>query len=632
MPGDKLAAVIDLAMPWVNIGLINGLTGLSAAGGSPSATYAVAATLLVAGLLCQLLHRRLPAALGTTLFVSTVTAAVVVLALGRDWSVSSSIHLASRTASILSALWAMLGWLTSGRVSRTDRRSLSPPSSVFFAWSLVCGLAAAVAVLFVLVFATWSRLLDPDSLIEKLTSEGAIDLLAIVVAALFWVAAVARPQQPAMLLTLLAVLAWWSSLMIPSGVGSLELANRSTSDGNGGLLAFQSAWWTWTFQMQFGLAVLLVGAAVLQDLRFRARRRRAWPDRLDDLLEPYSRWPAYIRVEAVIAAVILILGVYQIVRPYPTAWQLSLANFLVALAAGLTCLFMSYRRWSGNTAGLGIALMTLAAVALADLIAAAFMPPDSADDYTRRIPILDNAVLFALAAAIPYWSWLARFWDQQLLNGRPWTTAGRMIPFAGRAAFLLAALAVLVAFRMALWPRQIQANVEDASWGRLSAGLAAIAVLAAITAAKARRHDSTSEATLSVAFLIAAAVFAFIRMPPAQRQTWGWLIQYETILLSATCLPLLLIADALGKTRWRSFSLPLWLLALLVLPMRAIILVLPSMRLPAAWVRPVTLAFLGVAFFAGGSRSRRAFLVLGGVLMLVAAWTFYRSYGEVIIR
>jgi hypothetical protein len=593
----------------------------------------LAGALAFLGIVCQLLNRRLPRSLGTSLFAGAMTAAAVVLSLEYGRSAIGEIHLLSRTISVAAAIWAFFGWLTSGRKTDDPRRALPRPSPTFFAWSLTCGVAAAILLLVVLVLATASRVLNPDeSLIERLSSAGAMDLLALLVAALFWKVTASRPYQPVVLLVVLALLVWWSGLMIPSGIGSLELAHRTATGTRSLIVAYQPAWWTWTFQLQFGFAFLLASAAVIQEWRYRVRRCRAWPDRLDDLLEPYSRWPAYIQAEAVIAAAILIIGVYQIVRPYPTAWQLSLANFLVSAVAGLICLFMIYRRWSGNTAGLGVALVTLAAVALACLVAIAIVPFDRSADYARRIPILDNAILLALAVAIALWSWLTGFWDQQLLDGRPWTTAGRMIPFARRAAFLISALATLVAFRMALWPRQVLANINDGSPWRLAAGLAAVLLLAWITGRKARRENSTGDATFSVAFLIAALVFLFVRIAPADRREWGWLIQYETVVLSFACLPILVAAELLDKTKWRSFSAPLWLLALFIIPLRVLILLLPANRLPAEWVRPMVLAVLGAMYsFAGSRESRRAILVLGGVLLLAALTTFYRSYGKMLM-
>jgi hypothetical protein len=53
--------------------------------------------------------------------------------------------------------------------------------------------------------------------------------------------------------------------------------------------------------------------------------------------------------------------------------------------------------------------------------------------------------LFGLALAGGYLLWLARFWDQQLLDGSAWTTAGRLIPAARRLAYVGSSLAFAAA-------------------------------------------------------------------------------------------------------------------------------------------------------------------------------------------
>ena len=44
-----------------------------------------------------------------------------------------------------------------------------------------------------------------------------------------------------------------------------------------------------------------------------------------------------------------------------------------------------------------------------------------------------GGALLGCGLAGVYLLWLARFWEQQLLEGRPWTTAGRLIPVTRRA-------------------------------------------------------------------------------------------------------------------------------------------------------------------------------------------------------
>jgi hypothetical protein len=585
---------------------------------------ALAISIIVAGMLCQFWHRRLPKGLGTSLFVCATTVGTAMAAYRHAWPQlhlvpeTQARHLAALLAGIFAALWSFFGWLA----ARGRRQSTRTPTSsaTFFAWSLVSGIAAIVMIAYMLAFATWPRILNPPLPADGVTAVGMWVLLFAILATLFWTSASPRPQQPVMLLALAALLVWWTGLMIPSGVGAYPSTARP-------IVSFQPMWWTWLFHIQCGFAALLVGAAVLQEWHYRARRRRAWPDRLDDLLEPYSRWNAYIQAEATIAAGVLVIGVFQIVRPFPIGWQLNLANFIVCTAAGATCMFMTYRRWSGNTAGLGIALVTLSVVALACLITMSFT---SAVEYAFRVPTLDNAVLCAMALMILHWNWLAGVWDQQLLNGVPWTTTGRMIPHTRRAVLLITALAALVAFHMALWPMQVASNVVDNSTGRQVAGIGVILALAVIAGWRARKTDSPSDALFSVAFIIAAVAFFFIRMPASAMR--GWLIQYEPLVLSSLCLPILLAAEGLHDTKWRGYSTPLWLLALLILPLRTLIRLLEPQRLPAEWIQPSTLALLGAVYLLAGRREkRRAVLVLGGVLMLAALTTFFRSYGRVII-
>ncbi len=474
------------------------------------------------------------------------------------------------------------------------------------------------------MFATWLHLIDPRHLAATLPIGGVWILLVLLLAAALGMATGFKRWQPVQLLCLLALIAWWAGMSLPAQGISWPM--------RGGMpTGWRPAWWTWAFQTQLGFSLLLVVAAFWQEFRYRAKRRRAWPDHLNDLIEPYSRWPAYDQTESVIAAAVLILGVYQIVSPHPVAWPLALAGSMTTMAAGVTCLFMTYRRWSGNTAGLGISLVTLSVVALACCVAILVSPMGEATEYVKRVPVLDMAVLAALVLMIALWSWLAGVWRQQLHDGVPWTTTGRMLPHTHRAVFLLSALAVLVAFRMAMWPRLVATVSATVPGTHLVAGVCILLVLAGLTGRRACKIDSAADATLSISLLIACVVFVSLRTPPSTFR--GWVVQFEPSVLGAMCLPLLVLAESLPKTRWKSFSPPLWLLALLIFPIRSLVLLLSPERPAADWIQPMTLAILGAVFaFAGTREHRRAMLVLGGVLLLAALTTFFRSYGNVMLK
>lgn len=603
--------------------------GPSASLGEIAASEAVAIALIVAGLVCYRFRSRLPSGLGVSLFVCAASVGIGVAAFARYEAMKADIAGIARIASALSLLWAVFGCMAGrladrasadqdhqNRTEAGDASAVEASAPLFHAWALVTGIAATVLLTCIMALAAVSRL-DPNEAARLLAWDGAWNFVALLIAAALWRFSGHHPQQPAILLILVAMLAVWTGLMLPSGSGSSAVVF-----GQGLELP---RWWTWTMHVEVALALILVLAAWTQEWRYRARRRGAWPENLDDLLRPYSRWPAYIQAEAVMAAAVLILGVYHIVRPVPTDWQVGAINLVVTASAGLTCLFVSYRRWSGNTAGLGISLLTLAFSVLACMAARLFSDAMATGEYAVRVPLLDNAVLYGLALMIALWSWLAKVWEQQLLNGIAWTTTGRMIPHALRASFLLSAIAALVAFHMALWPEFVTSNAPDDSLSRLIAGVPAMVLLAFGAAKRARRFDSSADATLCMAFVLALLCFVTLRLPASAAR--GWLVQYEAIVLAVLCIPLLLLAERFQKTVWRSFTMPLWLLALFILPTRALVDLLPSNRLPADWVRPGALAVLGALYLLAGRREhRRAILVLGVVLVIAAATTFVRVY------
>ncbi|MFQ5501917.1 MAG: hypothetical protein ACE5EQ_06400 [Phycisphaerae bacterium] len=624
---------------------------------SVSAVDVVVVGILAVAITCQWMHRRLPRGLGTSLFVFATTVGLGIAVFHRNWPPVADVYRVCMLGSLLSLMWAFFGWLASrerhpgteldpsSSVPGRSKADITNPSrhgldshSTFLAWSFITGVATVTVIGYILVRATWPRLADPNVSYEPLTSLGLPIIAGLLSALLFWSGPSHRPQQPTLLLALAGVLVWWTSLMVPSAMLSDQIPEAQR-------LPFQPGWWTWTVQLQVGLAFVLVVAAVLQELFHRRRRSRAWPDRLDDLIVPYSHWPGYIQTEAVIAALVLLSGVFQVVRAGRAGWELSAVNCITSLSAGIACLFMTYRRWSANTAGLGMALLTLTFVALACAGVGLVDPITSSMEYARRMPILFNAILLALWLMIALWSWLYRFWDQQLLRdgshsdvipssgGSPdseggmavaWTTAGRMIPFVERTRFLLTAIAVLIAWQMTLWPYLVRLS-EDINIYKTLIGGGAMFLLAIQSTREGRRYNSTTIATFAVALFLAAIIFIFIRLPTSPQR--GWLVQYDAVVLSALALPILLLAESAPKSRWGAFAIPLWFLALLVFPMRALLELLPPVRQPEAWVSPATLAILGALYsFAGSREHRRAFLVLGGVLLLASLIGLYRLY------
>lgn len=569
---------------------------------------------VVLGVIAQIFQKRLPAGLGPSLFVGGATLGGAIVVHDRFGSAQPAMYLALMFASVVCLLCSGTGAATAlgERSRRGDGRH--PPSDVFFTWSLLAGFTAAGLIAYFLAVQTGQRLFSLTR--ERglaVPPSGFLALAALLVAVLVWRLSQRRPHQPTMLLVIGALGAWWGALLFPSARGG-----RAET----GLIAWLPPWWSWVFQLMVGLAALIIAAAVIQDHRYRRRTASAWPDRLDELVEPYSRWPGYIQTEAMIAAALLILGVYQLVRREAPSAALFSGSAVVSLLAGYACLFMTYRRWSANTAGLGMALVTVAIVHGAAAITAKLLPDSLSAQYARRMPVLYNAMLMSLSVMAALWRWLAMVWDQQLLNGIAWTTTGRMIPYARRTAFFIIAIAALIAFQMAIWPQRI-AEVDDKSAGRIVCGLGALLLFALIAALAARQGGSPALAAMSLVFVAAAALFIFVRLPASSFR--GWLMQYDPIVYSVIALPVLGLAELAPATRWRAFAVPMWFLALLLLPAAALAQLLGA-PLPEGWVKPLTLAILGAVYGIAGLREhRRAFLVLAGVLLVASLTSLLRA-------
>ena len=576
------------------------------------------------------------AALGIVIARRTDTLGAVMVCLGGStialvWSVrafagqSPILELTAISASCLALLWLAAAAVIQKWMRRRERIQAS-----FAAVAYILAVVAAGIILFVIGWTIWLRLTRPDAALASLNADGLIPLtfVGITILLAMRVEGALSPTEggrygvsssasgstalPAALIFTAALAVAWTSLMIPSVPWGEDIPPPLRA-------GLQPGWWTWSFHLMASLSVLIVLGAIVQDVSFRRRRAKAWPDRLELLLEPYSRWSGYARVESVLAAIVLVLGVFQVVRLSAPGWPLPTATALCALSAGVACFYMAYRRWSGNTALLGMTLMSLSYVGVAIGLATPLFAAPGADEYARRMPIILNAVLFGLWVAIAHWRWLARFWQQQLLDGAAWTTAGRMIPYADMLSMYLSLMTVIVAFQMAIWPERAASPDADDSAGRLVMGLLAMTVLALQATRAGRRAGHVIFAGAAVALLVAAALFLIVRLPYGPWR--GWLVQYGPVWLAGCTPPLLLLAERFEKsTGWRAFAAPVWMLSLLFIPAVALAQLLSEMRLAEGWIRPATLLILAGTYVIAGLREhRRPFLVLAAVLCL-AAW------------
>ncbi len=165
-----------------------------------------------------------------------------------------------------------------------------------------------------------------------------------------------------------------------------------------------------------GLAALLLAlATVLCDWRRRVRIWHATPERLAE--QPPDRR----RVFGLVVAATIGVGLAGLFVPNATLTPIGV------LLAAYACLVAGHCRRSNLIGGVGLGLVAEALT----LMAVAWLPESPA-----RGPL-------GLALAGLLMLWLARFWSQQLNDGRPWTTAGRLIPVARRVSVALVGVQIV---------------------------------------------------------------------------------------------------------------------------------------------------------------------------------------------
>lgn len=204
----------------------------------------------------------------------------------------------------------------------------------------------------------------------------------------------------------------------------------------------------------------------------------------------------------------LLLVVYHLLVPVSivSGGGYAITSIAVTVSAGIAALgaFLAvHREWDPYLADLALGLLSLSFAAGFTLFV-----PDSGNSLAARYPMLFNAIMVGLGCASALCGWLAIVWTQQRGEDGPWTTAGRLIPFMKRFAFLTAALALFVAALMTFWPTLPSVSVSDDSVGRVIAGVGAHVFLLGVVLWNARRLQRLTLHLLSV--LTAVGLFAFV--------------------------------------------------------------------------------------------------------------------------
>jgi len=205
-------------------------------------------------------------------------------------------------------------------------------------------------------------------------------------------------------------------------------------------------------------------------------------------------------------------------------------------AAALGTLTAGHRRGSVAVGEFGLLLAGLAVV----YGAGRWLPGRSVDE-----------TLGGTLAAL-WMLWLARFWQQQLHDGRPWTTAGRLIPSARRLAVVFAAVAaVLAGVGLNLgavgepWPVPVLAALALSGFGLLALQ-------------DAREHNSAAGCLAGLLGLTAAGVplAELVRVGGAELPASVWLALVALIVALRTPVgpDMRLVADT--RNAWVGGGLP----------------------------------------------------------------------------
>ncbi len=472
-------------------------------------------------------------------------------------------------------------------------------ASSFEGAALGWGVLAAVVIVLELAVAGLLRtgVVGPMDGPFRVSGQGLIDLVALIAAVCLSPSARYRTTP---LLWLIVVAVGWSGLMIPARP-ALRYAATSWPE-----------WMPSTLWIFAGVSLALSGFVAIQGVLHQHRRKRAWPDHLEWLCEPHDPGPGFRPSAAALAMGLLPLGAYHA------------ASFFVAAGAALaggSSLQLARRQWHPNFAEVGMALVTLAVVSFAVACV-----PDSVGgaNLTTRMPLLLAAAIVGLAVMVFMWQWLPNVWDQQLHDGRAWTTTGRMIPLARRMGLIVAAFGVLAGSQLAFWPEI--ASVRDDSVGRWVVGSLAYAVLLGALVLATRLSQRKHLAALSLLGLAVVGVFAALRFPETRLEFW--LLEHWPIMVACVapiCLALSRLSD---RGRWRPFTDLLEKMALVLVPAVALAGTVAASFHPVAPLRsklirydPVTLrtwtwAILAVLYaLHAGAPARRSLSLAAAVLL-----------------
>lgn len=545
---------------------------------------------------------RLPIGLTLAMLAAACSLAGTLLLCNLGWPARHPFELTVHASAGLCLAWGVVAHIVARFRPRMPESLAQDALAVLNVMQIVLALIVGIVMLYVATTAVLTRIPSLPFFSFRpawqvyVWPSGTLDLALVAIAALLaWWRTGSGGIMTGMM-WLLVLMSLWSALRIPAAI---------TVEENG---ISHTILVDWVSPFVFGTAVTLAAFTLLSGMLGHRRRVEAWPDHLDDLLTAGPDWPGFRYSAGIIAVIVLALGCVFIVSP---------ATPFAALLAGVSVLALTNRHWNENYADAGLGLITLSIISFLMIGV-----PDIRGNKPEYFAAVFGRALLGLAITTAFWHWLAGVWDQQLDNGRAWTTAGRLIRPCRRLGFLLGAIGVLVSIQLAFWPKLPNVYIKDDSLGRWLWGVLPNLILLSALMRSARHTQKSTLAWLAMCAFVSLTGFIIIRSAGSFIYT-GFLEYWPLILALAAGVLAVAAYGASRSAAWKPFHEPTYVLAVLVAPILAIsgASVIGSRAIPP-WVATATFGTLACTYLLTALLpGPRRFIVLTFVCAAAAVYT-----------
>jgi hypothetical protein len=453
--------------------------------------------------LCRVLLRN---TIGLLAFLFCVTVAAA-LAVARVWPASDgAIQGLAQTCAAAALLWAVFAALARPHADRaTDDRWSDRFARLARVVALLLAIPAVIVLAVILTMRTVLVAVELVTLVPHPATyrygfgvDGLWTLLFVFLSStVAWVST--RDRR-------LAVCQLWGAISLALWICLLNAPLRTTAVGGverTSLTLFLAV----VVAATLALAVLVIGRV------HRLQSPCSVQTSTDPTTDQTGAWPGLTLSVTAIATGMLLLVCYHLAIPlqtHPGGHRLS--AFILAGTAGVTastCFGLSRQALSVPLLDSAMASTSIGLCALATIIV-----PEQPHALAARYPMLFNAMIVGLAVAMALCVSIGTEPPGPPAAWRGSAFITRLMPHARRFAFLDAALALVVSFAMALWPRWPEIPIMDDSFGRMTAGCAANLLLLLVALWASRRIPRVSYQVLTVLVLVSTTAFLVIRLLP----------------------------------------------------------------------------------------------------------------------